>query len=367
MATIKKVNDIVQLRALIDGKKVVVSEDVIRRDLHLDNADGVECLSNEEIFKALARMGYKKPPPKLTFCKAFFSVQWKFLIYTFIWCLIAKRIAWNKFSYSMASAVICLATGRKFNFSKYIFNSMVRNVDNPSKFLMYPRLLQVLLDNQVDDTSSHNTRYTSHALTQKVFTYMRRVGKGFSGVETPLFASMLVQPQPQAVEEEDKVELQHHSEQSTLPYDSTMPLLTTLMETCASLSQKVAELEQDKHTQAWEILQLKKRVKKLEKKKKLKHLGFNRLRRVGTSQRVESFNDTVMGAQEDAFKQGGINQEDVNADSKEVSDAEPTVFDDEEVTMTMAQTLIKLKAEKAKLLYEHIAQRLHDEEVQKAA
>nr|GFB14250.1 hypothetical protein [Tanacetum cinerariifolium] len=33
-----------------------------------------------------------------------------------------------------------------------------------------------------------------------------RVGKGFSEVETPLFASMLVQPHPQATEEEDDVD-----------------------------------------------------------------------------------------------------------------------------------------------------------------
>nr|GEV93260.1 hypothetical protein [Tanacetum cinerariifolium] len=48
-----------------------------------------------------------------------------------------------------------------------------------------------------------------------------------------------------------------------------------------------------------------------------------------------------------------------------VSTAEPTVFDDEDVTMTMAQTLIKLKAEKDRILDEKIAQKLHDEEVQK--
>nr|GFD15153.1 hypothetical protein [Tanacetum cinerariifolium] len=48
-----------------------------------------------------------------------------------------------------------------------------------------------------------------------------------------------------------------------------------------------------------------------------------------------------------------------------VSTAEPTVFDDEYVTMKMAQTLIKLEAEKAKILDEKIAQKLHDEEVQK--
>nr|GFC79369.1 hypothetical protein [Tanacetum cinerariifolium] len=48
---------------------------------------------------------------------------------------------------------------------------------------------------------------------------------------------------------------------------------------------------------------------------------------------------------------------DVSAATKDVSAVEPTVFDDEEVTMTMAQTLIKMKAEKAKLLDEQMAQR----------
>nr|GEX13386.1 hypothetical protein [Tanacetum cinerariifolium] len=38
------------------------------------------------------------------------------------------------YSSSMASAVICLSTGRKFNFSKYIFDSPVRNVDSSTRF-----------------------------------------------------------------------------------------------------------------------------------------------------------------------------------------------------------------------------------------
>ncbi|GKC77698.1 hypothetical protein Tco_1128472 [Tanacetum coccineum] len=44
----------------------------------------------------------------------------------------AKTTAWNEFSSTMASAIICLATNQKFNFSKYIFESMVRNLDNLS-------------------------------------------------------------------------------------------------------------------------------------------------------------------------------------------------------------------------------------------
>nr|GEX21536.1 integrase, catalytic region, zinc finger, CCHC-type, peptidase aspartic, catalytic [Tanacetum cinerariifolium] len=171
----KRFNPTALLRALIDKKNVVVTKDVIRRDLHLDDADGVECLPNGEIFAELARMGYQKSPPKLTFYKAFFSVQWKFLIHTLVY--------------------------------------MVRNVDSPSKFLMYPQFLQVIINNQVDDLTSHNTKYTSYALTQNVFANMRRV------------ASL-----PQ--------------EQPSLPHKSSMSPLNTLMETCATLSNK-GRIDQD--------------------------------------------------------------------------------------------------------------------------
>nr|GEX03642.1 hypothetical protein [Tanacetum cinerariifolium] len=71
---------------------------------------GVDCLPNEEIFVELARMGYKKPSTKITFYKAFFLSQWKFLIHTILQSLSAKRTSWNKFSSATASAVICLST-----------------------------------------------------------------------------------------------------------------------------------------------------------------------------------------------------------------------------------------------------------------
>nr|GFC16944.1 hypothetical protein [Tanacetum cinerariifolium] len=138
-------------------------------------------------------------------------------------CMSAKRTAWNEFSSSMASAVICLATGRKFNFSKYIFESLVRNVDSPLKFLMYPRFLQVMINAQVDDLSSHNTKYIPPALTQKVFANIKRIGKGFSGVETPLFDNMLVQPLVQDVAEVEKDDDDEVSATPTPPSPATTP------------------------------------------------------------------------------------------------------------------------------------------------
>ncbi|GKB12290.1 hypothetical protein Tco_0846213 [Tanacetum coccineum] len=106
---VKTVNGEVQLQALVDGKKVIITESTIIRDLHLEDAEGVDCLPNATIFEQLTLMG-------------------------------AKTTAWNEFSSTMASAIICLATNQKFNFSKYIFESMVKNLESVGNFLMYPRL-----------------------------------------------------------------------------------------------------------------------------------------------------------------------------------------------------------------------------------
>ncbi|GJT78407.1 hypothetical protein Tco_1045132 [Tanacetum coccineum] len=105
------VNEEVQLQALVDGKKIIITELIVRRDLQLEDAKGIDCLPNATIFDQLTLMG-------------------------------AKTTTWNEFSSTMASAIICLATNQKFNFSKYIFESMVKNLENvSSKFLMYPRFV----------------------------------------------------------------------------------------------------------------------------------------------------------------------------------------------------------------------------------
>ncbi|GJR46755.1 hypothetical protein Tco_1314858 [Tanacetum coccineum] len=169
----------------------------IRRDLHFDDEDGITCLTNTEIFENLQLMGYEKLSDKLTFLKPFFSPQWKYLIHTILQCLSSKSTAWNEFGTNIASAVICLAKKQKFNFSKLIFDGMLRNLDpNSKKFLMYPRFLQLFLNNQIENLAAvFNDEYDTPSHTKKVFANMRRQGKDFLGTVTPLFATMLIQPQ----------------------------------------------------------------------------------------------------------------------------------------------------------------------------
>ncbi|GKA92598.1 retrovirus-related pol polyprotein from transposon TNT 1-94 [Tanacetum coccineum] len=173
-AKAKTVNGEVQIQALVDGKKVIVTETSVRRALQLKDAEGTECLPNATIFEQLTLMGYENLTQKLTFYKDFFSPQWKFLIHTILQCISAKTTTWNEFSSTMASAIICLATNQKFNFSKYIFDNMVKNLEGGVKFLMYPRFVQVFLDKQVEGMTKHKEIYVTPSHTKKVFANMKR-------------------------------------------------------------------------------------------------------------------------------------------------------------------------------------------------
>nr|GEZ50144.1 hypothetical protein [Tanacetum cinerariifolium] len=79
---------------------------------------------------------------------------------------------------------------------------LVRNVDSSTKFYMYPRFLQLMIRAQVGDLSSHFIKYSSYALTQKLVANMRRVGKGFSGIDTPLFEGMIMAQQDDDIADE---------------------------------------------------------------------------------------------------------------------------------------------------------------------
>ncbi|GJU98290.1 hypothetical protein Tco_1327561 [Tanacetum coccineum] len=193
--TSKIINSVKQIHAIVDGKAVVISESLVRSDLLFNDEDGVTCLTNDEIFENLALMGYEQLSTKLTFQKGSFSPQWKFLIHTILHCISSKSTAWNEFSTNLASAVICLAKGQKFNFSKLIFDGMLRNLDS-KKFLMYPRFLQLFLNNQIKDLPEpFNDTYVTPCHTKKVFSNMARKIVNFSRNITSLFASMLVQNQ----------------------------------------------------------------------------------------------------------------------------------------------------------------------------
>ncbi|GJS83025.1 hypothetical protein Tco_0749566 [Tanacetum coccineum] len=362
---VKTVNGERQLQALVDKKKVIITEASIRSDLKLEDAGGTDCLPTATIFEELARMG-------------------------------AKTTAWNEFSSTMASAIICLATNQKFNLSKYIFDAMAKNLEGWVKFLMYTRFVQVFINQQLGDMSHHKETYVNPSHTKKIFANMKRAGKDFSGRVTPLFAIVMVQAnqeegvdsdiptdsqqtpiisQPSSSKHQKKKsrrkqrkdsaptdptaeETPDEAHVSTPSYDLSQSgedrmQLHELINLCTKLSDRVLALETTKSNQALEIERLKRRVKSLEKRKKSRTSGFKRLRK--GRKIVDLDVDAEVTLEKDVAE-------------KEVSVADPVTTAGEVVTtanvevttvnaptttideLTLAQTLIEIKAAKPKVV-----------------
>ncbi|GJV12914.1 hypothetical protein Tco_1354455 [Tanacetum coccineum] len=109
-------------------------------------------------------------------------------------CISSKSTYWDQIPTNIATAVICLATNQKYNFSKLIFDGMMRHLDAKKKFVMYPRFILVFLATQLKNVPVPLDHFPINALTSKVLSFMVKKGKNFSGNVTPLFDSMLVQP-----------------------------------------------------------------------------------------------------------------------------------------------------------------------------
>ncbi|GJS59598.1 hypothetical protein Tco_0654382 [Tanacetum coccineum] len=222
----------VEITATIYGQLKTITEASLRRYLKLEDVDGISSLPNTEIFEQLALIG-------------------------------PKKTAWEQFSSNIATAIICLATNRTFNFSKMIFKGMVKNLDSMSKFLMYPRFIQILLNKHQRLLLPHKRTYVAPTLTQKLFSNMRRVFKGYTGVDIPLFSSMLVQGPIQQGEGSTVLVESHHTPITT-PSTSQPPLSSP-----SRLSDKVLALETDlqqtKKVYSTDVIKLIMKVKRLEK------------------------------------------------------------------------------------------------------
>nr|GEZ43068.1 hypothetical protein [Tanacetum cinerariifolium] len=244
----KTINGEAQIHARVDGKKVIITEASIRRDLQLADEEVVDCLPNSTIFKQLASMGFKKTK------------------------------AWNEFSSIVASTIICLATNQKFNISKWIFASMGRNMDNEyGKFLMYPRkpTRKVIKVPQPSDLMEH---VADEAVYKELDDRLVVV----PGAKKP-YGILLLRLGSREY-------LKH-------------PMI--------HCSQEFLALEKTKTTQANEIDSLKRRVKKLEKKQRSRTHKLKRLHKVSLTARIK-FSDDEQSLGEDASKHEKISDIDAD-------------------------------------------------------
>nr|GEU36019.1 putative ribonuclease H-like domain-containing protein [Tanacetum cinerariifolium] len=128
---IETTEEATKILATVDGILRTVTESSLRRNLKLQDEEGISSLPDTELFENLTLMGYNiSPNQKFTFQKGQFSHQWKYLIHTIMQCSSPESTGFNEFNSNIATALVCLATNRTYNFSKMIFDGLVKNVNN---------------------------------------------------------------------------------------------------------------------------------------------------------------------------------------------------------------------------------------------
>ncbi|GJR98209.1 putative ribonuclease H-like domain-containing protein [Tanacetum coccineum] len=193
------INDVPHIRAMVAGKKILISEETIRADLLFDDANGVDCFPKQVIWDTLRDIGYEG-----------------------------------------------LATNQKFNFSLMIMNGMLGHISNGTPFLMYPRFVQLFLNKQLEGVDRPQDFMPSVTLPSKIFTFMRKHSPKFSCRITPLTPSMLEVVTALAAEEEHSTS--PHSKAASLQRDDQW---------------EVRRLKKQTLSQAKQIIKLKAKLKKL--------------------------------------------------------------------------------------------------------
>ncbi|GJW20419.1 hypothetical protein Tco_0031041 [Tanacetum coccineum] len=180
------------------------------------------------------------------------------------------------------------------------------SLTNAKKFTQLARMwfIQILLNKQQRLLLPHTRTYSTPTLTNKLFNNIRRASKGYSGVVTPLFDTMLVQPQDEAPSTSPSritsspslsshhttsstpttppsIQTTHEAEETaTMPHDSPLPGGHTpgsnegrlkhneLMELVTKLSDRVVpmgeDLKETKKAYSINFTKLVLKVKKLE-------------------------------------------------------------------------------------------------------
>ncbi|GKC69328.1 putative ribonuclease H-like domain-containing protein, partial [Tanacetum coccineum] len=266
---------------------------VPRANLQLADKEGVDCLPNSTIHEQLALMG-------------------------------SKTTDWNEFSSVMTSAIICLAINQKFNFSKLIFDSMIRNLDNVSgKFLMYPRKSK-RKDTQVPQLSGPTDIVADEAVHKERGDRLVRAATTTSSIEVEQDSGNITTTQSKVTPNESG--FQGTNSGGGPRCQETMRDTTT--------QTRVLDLEKTKTTQHTKIASLKRRVKKLERKNRSRTHKLKRLYKRRMIDDIDADEDITLVSGHDAEQEVAANKE---------SDEGKTVDE-----ISLAQTLMKINSAKLK-------------------
>nr|GEU81774.1 hypothetical protein [Tanacetum cinerariifolium] len=321
--TAKNINEEAKIQAKVDGNKVTISEATIRRDLKFEDGGGVDYLSNEVIFDSTHEH---------------LDSGIKFLMYLrFVQVFLDKQV--DGMSKHNAICVITSHTKKVFSNMKRVgkdfsrkhtplFTTMIvqaqeelyEDTEVPTDTQHTPTIIQPTTsqpqtkqnprktrrkDTELPQTSVPTKVDADEAVYKEMYDSVERAATIFTGLDAKQDRDIISKTQFTAtLNEPSSIGT---SSCSGPRRQETMRDVTT--------QTRVLDLKKIKTAQAKEIANLKKRVKRLERKKKSRSHRLKRLYKVRLSASVESSTEEQSLDKEEASKQER-NIVDIDADAQ---------------------------------------------------
>nr|GFA76300.1 hypothetical protein [Tanacetum cinerariifolium] len=295
-AKAKNINGEAQIHAKVDGKKVIISKASIRRYIRFGDEGGIDCFSNEVIFEQLTRMG-----------STIASAQEEI-----------GEGSVDPIDLHHTPTIIQPSTShpsKKHKSSK----TKRKYTKLPQTSVPTKHVADEAVNEEMDDSLE---RVTTIATSLDAEQDMGNISKTQSKA-TPNKSSS---PRTSSDTMGDTIAQTRSENVSKFSNDPLLPgvntprsgddslKLTELMKLCTNLQQRVFDLEITKTSQAQEITGLKKRVNRLDKKRRSKTHRLKILYKVRLSARLDSSADEESLGEDDASKQGKISDIDANQD-----------------------------------------------------
>nr|GEX35847.1 retrovirus-related Pol polyprotein from transposon TNT 1-94 [Tanacetum cinerariifolium] len=287
----KTVNGEIQLQALVDGKKVIITEFTVKRDLQLEDTEDVDCLPNASIFEQLTLIGETPLFPKM-----------------------------------MVQAQEEMGEGSAKPTNPHHTPTIIQpSTSQPQKTKQHRKPRRKVTE--VPQPSDPTKHVTNEAINEEMNDSLVRATTTASSLEAEQDIGNIFKIQSKAIPNQSSSQgtdsgggrrcqetmrytiAQTRSEKvfkfsndsllvrvNTPRSDEDSLKLKELKELCTNLQKRVLDLENTKTTQALEIDSLKRRVKKLEKKQRsrthnLKRLYKERISVINADEEITLVND----------------------------------------------------------------------------
>ena len=167
------VKESLTLESTVQGTKIVISEAIIREVLKITDQDDYPSeFSVKDIKQVLVYMYYEGSFPPIN--KKQLSPFWRFLFHTWFHCLCGRRGGTDEISLPHAHGLIALAMSWNFNYSKYIFQELKNNCLSKSKFMLFPRFLQAILNDKYPNFVKTGNTIDLKSVGPKTFENMKK-------------------------------------------------------------------------------------------------------------------------------------------------------------------------------------------------